>query len=860
METDTVPTDAGGSQRPEPAFVFDTHTYESMAIGPIDTTWLVLSSSAQPGVRIMLQRDLVPAVGEYIIETNNDEAYFQNPEGDSHWIESAEFQFYDGTDEIAGHGRLRIRGSDTYIDFDMGSQSIDQPAAIDTSDFAPQRSDQRAATDEVRFEALFEVESRSLPVLYDFADRNTIASYATGSDFLIVTYGRTIAVSRDAGNTWNHIIAPNLKLEDHSLLFNWRSKTWGYNALPDIHIDGDRILLSGALSAFSRDRGRSWAFHFHGDSDVFGTDLTGSAAIGPGDLKVTGLVPEGFILESGARWSILNTNTGRIVRSFDVPFDDFHVADGPPVYCFVSRDNDSLVFYDATSGALQRFIAGSGGLPADLRVGKKYGDTIVVGSIDGFYISRDDGNTFQPLDDLVRPPSGFHIEGIATIERDSIVLRLGGTPPNPNFIWTNGFGRVPGTSIKIRRVHYATSNDGGRTWDFVFFDLERNRDILYERFSRSSDQNLRLIRYVEDYQWVAADDSGILYRPNEPFDPLHWQRSRDNGETWEAFDPYEGSVIWIKNRGGRPVFEVSRDRGETWQAVPFLFSNVDRSRTGVGASDTPLVGDFVFAATEAGGRFGSSVFAESLDTVNRINRALGFRIGAESAVSIESDGGELAFAIDDTLYYSNRDGTAVRTIPVPVPEGHIRGLEFADGTISVALKGDDRIYFSPDYGRTWSVRWEIPSLDPGYQPLNVGAMTLNVRAMTTFDGVNSYALATKVVSEDPFSYIYELFRTVETESGPKWVKFSEILEPRISHPRFDVRGNVMVIHHGNEISSGFHFSDDAGETWSYTEFDTVVPDRGLLRYIANNDYKLFPIPGGMLLGTENGTYRVRVGD
>jgi hypothetical protein len=61
METDTTTTDAGGSQRPEPAFVFDTHTYESMAIGPIDTTWLVLSSSAHPGVQIMLQRDLVPA-------------------------------------------------------------------------------------------------------------------------------------------------------------------------------------------------------------------------------------------------------------------------------------------------------------------------------------------------------------------------------------------------------------------------------------------------------------------------------------------------------------------------------------------------------------------------------------------------------------------------------------------------------------------------------------------------------------------------------------------------------------------------------------------------------------------------------
>lgn len=733
---------------------------------------------------------------------------------------------------------------------DAGESQKPEPAAIVESEFSPQRSDQRTETDPVRFEALFEVESRSLPVLYDFADRNQNASYATGSDFLIVTYGRTIAVSHDAGNTWNHTIAPNLKLEDHSLLFNWRSETWGYNALPDIHIDGDRILLSGALSAFSRDRGRSWAFHFHGESDVFGTDLTGSAAIGPDNLKVTGLVPEGFILESGSRWSILNTNTGRIIRSFDVPFDDFHVADGPPVYCFVSRDNDSLVFYDATNGARQRLNAGSGGLPADLRVGKKYGATIVVGSIDGFYISRDDGNTFQSLDDLVRPPSGFHIEGIATIERDSIVLRLGGAPPPRDFIWRTGFG-LPQYSFFGRQIHYATSNDGGRTWSFVFFDLERNRGILYKRLSRSPDQNLQLIRYIEDYQWVDADDPGILYRPNEPFHPLHWQRSRDNGETWEAFDPYEEGGIYYTRRGGRPVFEISRDRGETWRPVPFLFSNVDRSQTGVGASDTPLLGDFVFAATEAGGRFGSSVFTESLNTVNRINRALGFRIGAESAVSIETDGGELVFAIDDTLYYSRRDGTDVRTIPVPVPEGHIRGLEFTDGTISVAVRSDNRTYFSPDYGRTWSVRWEIPSLDPGYQPLNV-------RAMTAFDGVISYAVATKVVSEDPFSYIYELFRTVETESGPKWVKFAEILEPRISHPRFDVRGNVMVIHHGNEISSGFHFSDDAGETWSYTEFDTVVSDRGLLGYIANNDYELFPVPGGLVLGTESGTYRVLV--
>ncbi len=253
------------------------------------------------------------------------------------------------------------------------------------------------------------------------------------------------------------------------------------------------------------------------DNEIFGMSLPENDAIDLEDLRFAGLTPEGFVLESDSRISVLNMDTQSFNRSFEVPFDDYHLADGPPVDSIVSRDNRALVFDDIATGKSQRFDAGSNGLPSNVRVGKKHRDTIIIGSTSGYFMSRNNGRTFSRLDDTIDLPSGFRIEGIAAIEQDSIVLRLLGRPANPNFVWMTGFGNLSDRP----------DTDGSE------LVMEVNDEIYYSDNS-GSDMNLvprPLSR--SRVQSLGFDDGVITVALN---DDAVYSSSNYGGRTWTHTD------------------------------------------------------------------------------------------------------------------------------------------------------------------------------------------------------------------------------------------------------------------------------------------------------------------------------------
>ncbi len=817
---------------------FNTMEIEKTSVGGKRQTWIVLGSERYPGAKMYIPEQDLNSNNSLNYKAGEKEVYLNMDGVLKGWVKLQGSYRTDRNNMFSG-GAL-YETADGHFGRECGFAVNLVEAGLRS---LPEKEPE--PKQEWLFEKIFEVDARPLPVLYKMDSQPNFMGYGSDGDLLITTFDQYIALSRDRGKTWTHTLLPNTKRPDGSYRFD----QYAMMVTDHIYIEGEQILITGAIDAYSSDRGKTWLFHTRDENTAFGKIPFGM----DGEFRAKALF-EGKILFDGKERAAIWNPSGREAPALITP----------PVkgrYQYYSGDYISFFADDYTSAALynpgneewQIISQGTHGLKGDIRVAVRNRDTLIVGGTAGLFLSRDRGETFRAIDNGTDFPAGWHPWEVSRLAGDEIVLKLQRSRPALGNIW----GVHDIEEYRERLAYISVSHDGGDTWEHKTYNVENDLDYFKHMKSSDPDGRTQLIAYMPVEREIQdRHDRTILYRP-APLDRNYpWERSLDGGNTWQRYDE-EWTGLDIESDNRRHL-EISTDRGKTWQEAPFHFMNGTSSQTGLEPGDIPVIEDLIFAAHNSDGNFQDDGEAgKYLDLLNRLFVQFNRRFIPDHNIDIRGD--RIVLRVNDKIYLSEDLGRTFSEVDnLPFSAMQVGNLQFFRDTIMI--NKDYRSYYAAD---STVKNWEYIREDNNRKnEAELSFTPHSSRFASTGDYV--YAIYSQRSSNGFLFYPYRRNTMAYGETNP-WESIGVPVRVFMDHPTFAVSGNNMAIweynptiHNIHNNTVLLHLSHDGGKTWKDWNLYAMIEDPRVREYLEKADFELVPVSDGVIFGTPSGLYRIKI--
>ncbi len=817
--------------------IFNTIDIQERSVGGKRQTWFILGSDTYYGVKMYIPEQDLNSNNPLNFNAGRKEVYLDMDGVIKEWVTLRGNYRTDQNNMFSGGGLYET------ADGRFGKECGFAVNLIKAGLRSAPGDKQEPAEKERLFERIFEVDAQPLPVLYKMDSQPNFMGYGSDGDLLITTFDQYIAVSRDRGETWTHTLLPNSKLPDGSFRFNQYARM----VTNKITIDGKQILITGAIDAYSSDRGKTWIFHRRDENSVFGKIPFGTE----GEFRADVLF-EGKILfdgrEHAAVWDPSGTTSPTLITP---PFTGRYQYFSGDYISFFADDYTSAAFYNIENGEWQIIRQGSHGLKGDIRIAVRNNDTLIVGGAAGLFLSRDRGETFRPIDNGIDFPAGWHPWVVSRLEGDRIVLKLQRSRPPLQYIW-----HVSDIEEFRERLGYVSiSNDGGETWEHKTYNVDNDLDFFKQMKSSDPDGRTQLIAYMPaEFEIQDQHDKTILYRPAPLDRDYPWERSLDGGKSWQRYDE-EWTGLDIESDNRRHL-EISTDYGKSWHEAPFHFTNGSRSQTGLEPGDIPVMEDLIFAAKYSDGNFQKDGEAgKYLDLLNRLFDKFNRRFIPDHNIDIRGD--RIILRVNDELYLSENFGRSFSRLEnLPFSSLQVENPQFFRDTI-IINKNYRSYYAANATGTGWKY---IEENNDSKNEAGLDFTPHSSRFASSEDYF--YAIFSQRSSNGFLFYPYRRNKVAFGEDN-SWEAIAEPVRVFMDRPTFTAAGDNMAILEYNSTMQKIqnntlllHLSHDGGKTWKDYNTYAMIEESRVLEYIEKGDFELLPVSNGVILGTPSGIYRL----
>ncbi len=700
-----------------------------------------------------------------------------------------------------------------------------------------------------KFVTLFETESQELPVLY-----KPQSCYGSDGDLLVFAGDQYIAVSQNGGESWKHTAFLNQRLSMSSTRFG----TYDTIDCNRIAFQDQMILIfsshSGNIAALSLDRGEHWVFHTTRDGKAFGMASFNTDVF----FSPKGFYGENIIFRSQYGAALWNPKHNNVPLLIEPPFEARFLKLNEKYITFIATDFSGVAFYDISDSSWQIIKQEESGLSGNIRTALRNENIIIVGGMTGMFISHDQGDSFQNIAESADFPDGWYPWVIGKVDGDSVIMNLQRKHPGENINNTWGIQ----DRIVENQGFYAFSEDRGVSWEVKAYHYPEDVDLLRQMNNSSPGKQLQVVSYdIPDPIKTGVekiDGKPVLFR-SAPLDKSYpFERSLDMGQSWERYDDNFKYYGRDRSIDGRHT-EISRDGGQSWNDVKFNFEKADHSRI----YDTPTYEDFLFAAYYSDGLLDRSNTQKYFDLLDRVYLEFNMRFIPHIYSDICMQNDQVLVKSRDGLYLSQDFGFTFKKIDsLPVPLNEI-GLFYFEGD-AIFLRGYSG-YVSRDRGESW-------------QPIEIPVNLINEARNTgaengigfTPDKIDIYEEGNAVYGffrkDGDFPYI-AIFRKDRVGPGSdSWQPVGKVVKPINNGYVTAINGdNIVILYLGKYHSENgepyrsifpMHMSTDRGMTWAKLELTDFVEKKTLLDAVSAEDFSLYPIDNGILLGTDKGIYKV----
>jgi len=444
----------------------------------------------------------------------------------------------------------------------------------------------------------------------------------------------------------------------------------------------------------------------------------------------------------------------------------------------------------------------------------RIGDYLVAGvnSADRIYRSADDGVTWEPVFDGLPMQMGFPSAVPTDMFSDGETMVIGGTnffakSTDEGASWQPLDG-VLGMSVfgidKINGTWYiCTSANESNLPGYPIF---RSTDdgVTWNALPAAPETDLGIGNPIAQNTTGFAEYGGAIYAITESNAGDALQKSEDDGVTWQAVGDFIGGkyilnvddVLYVSSFEG---LERSFDGGDTWEVV------LGQEYFGFGVHGYMVQeGNKLWVAT-AQGPVVFDLQSEEVTNSTIPSASVPFVLAAEGLI-VGVEQGNVLVSNDFGQSYSTVNGLIS-------PNFFAYSASISQGTIylfgAVDALFDYAIYFSTDGGSTWSELNGLPETDSqgtilSFNPLIYGAgMGENLTFYRSDDDGATWVEGTVTLEGDP-------------------------LIPDAVVQNIEQHGDYLFA----DITSGFGFSTDGGNTWTVRATDTDAPVYGWegLRY------------------------------